>query len=55
LKLWLLEGQEIPELLSTMLDNKPTKMLLKDYLNVVLDLMQTVYRNLGQNAQANSG
>lgn len=43
LKKWLYEEQGIPELLSDMLKNKPAILLVKDYENVVLDLMQVVY------------
>ncbi|MFA6925238.1 MAG: DUF5655 domain-containing protein [Bacteroidales bacterium] len=43
LKSYLYEEQEISELLSDMLDNKPAILILKDNENVVLDLMQAVY------------
>lgn len=43
LKKWLNEEQGIPELLSDALKNKPAILLVKDYENVVLDLMQVVY------------
>ncbi len=43
LKNRLEEEQDISELLSNTLDNKPAILLLKDNVNVVLDLMHTVY------------
>ncbi|MFA6924733.1 MAG: DUF5655 domain-containing protein [Bacteroidales bacterium] len=39
----LKEEQDIPGLLSEMLDNRPAILLVKDNENAVLDLMQTVY------------
>ncbi len=43
MKQWLNEGQKGSEFLSDMLKNKPAILLVKDYENVVLDLMQAVY------------
>jgi len=39
----LKENQDIPELLSEMLENRPSILLIKDKENDVLDLMQAVY------------
>lgn len=43
LQLMVKENQDISELLSGMLNNKPAVLLVKDNENVVLDLMQSVY------------
>jgi predicted transport protein len=43
LEKWLNEEQGISQFLSDMLRNKPAILLIKDYENVVLDLMQAVY------------
>jgi len=40
---WLFDGQEIPDIFSEMLENKPAIMLVRDNENVVLKLMQDVY------------
>jgi len=40
---WLFDGQEIPDIFSELLENKPAILLVRDNENVVLKLMQDVY------------